>query len=375
MIEFKELVSKIQGDLNALITNKEFAIFTDVGEYKKAYREEGSNRIDRFINGVAEMVSQTILPIKNLQVVTESVRISFLVDMDIADKDSDGNYVEVINIREILEKYISQANGKPYYLTNGATFEITPTFNGVTVGVATQMSPIGNVLPIYLDFSCVIVESGINTNNVQILVNGENMFYTDYSITRTRTAETNMFAKEKSSKTAIQANSISIQLKMPLLDTNESKNIEEDVWDGGQNEAICLERYRIDESGDEKFYHAYIMVLGNNSETGTLGQNIGQVVDFVEGKRKLLKYNSTNTRGWGNKNITVSQQGTQNFASTDFNGIGNQNTNTWIAFWSNGKVTKTTTLNSGSASFEAGTYTAKVFYYTNPNIIPEEPEE
>ena len=361
MIQLNKIAEVIENGLDAL-SDKEFQIFTDMGEFKKSYRADNSNDITRYINGVLEGMQPTILPMKNLEVITQSFRVTFVLDIDLLNKDAKGNFIEVKTIRALLEKYITQANGRPYIIVDedSTSFEITPSFSGVTVGIASQMSPIGNILPMYLDFSCVFVESGINANNVQFIVNGENMLFQTYSVTRKREAETNMVANTKSSKSLAQSNGISIHLEMPLLNTTESKNIEEDVWSGGQNEAVCVERIR----GTN--YHAYIMIIGDNSETGEIGQNIGQTINFVEGKQNKLNYTASTSKGWGTKTITVQEAGIGVF--TDLSDIGS-NANTWVAFWDEGQVQKQYTNHNESVTFSvAGTHTARVYYYNDPNI-------
>lgn len=300
MIGVEQIKKTLQDGFNALNerTDREFVIYNDVGTFKHEYRAFASNDIIRYVNGIIESMQPTIMPIKNLEIQTQSFRITFALDVAVLHKDSSGNYKEVEEIRDILEKYISQNNAIPYLQNDDSnkSFEVTPTFGGVTVGLETQMSPVGRMLPMYFDFSCVFVESGVNTNNINFVINGENMFFQEYSATRLRTAETNMVANESSQKTLIQANGISINLKMPLLNTTQSEAIESDVWGGKQNEAICVERFRVTKTNPYKAYHAYIMIYGNNSESGSLGQNIGQGVDFVEGKQSELSYSSN----WGN---------------------------------------------------------------------------
>lgn len=375
MIQLNKIAEVIENGLDAL-SDKEFQIFTDIGEFKKSYRADNSNDITRYINGVLEGMQPTILPMKNLEVITQSFRITFVLDIDLLNKDDKGNFIEVKTIRALLEKYITQANGQPYILVDdGTSFEITPSFSGVTVGIASQMSPIGNILPMYLDFSCIFVESGVNTNNVNFIINGENMFFSEYSVTRTRPAETNMVANVKSTQTLVQANGISLMLKMPLLNTDESQNIEEDIWGGSQNEAVCVEKYRIGENGQQTSYHAYIMIYGDNSETGQIGQNIGQTINLVEGKRKQLKYNATTSKGWGTLTLNVGSIEIEEPITIDCSSIGT-NANTWILFWEDGSVEKTTSQETLTKTFTAsGIYTAKVYWYNDPNIIEEEPEE
>lgn len=349
MIELKKITQYIQDGLNDSTSEREFVIFNDVGEFRNNYRQDGSNDITKYVNGIMGALSPTIVPIKNLQVVTQSFRVTFVLDMDLLEKDTDGNYIEVAKIRDLLSAYISSVNAVPYAQEDeeDVNFEITPSFDGVTVGVATQMSPIGNVLPMYLDFGCVFVERGVNTNNIEFIINGENMFFSDYSASRVRTAETSMVANEKSQKSFIQANGISLNLSMPLLETAQSKKIEQDVWGGGQNQAICVERHRKNALSP---YSCYIMVYGNNAETGGAGQNVGQVLDFVEGKQDVLSYGT----GWAIQTFT----GTSKTLALTPN-------KTNVVFWGDGasehldKDTPTATHDYGVS----GTYKIRIFSY------------
>ena len=362
MIKLSKLTSNLQDALNGLDTDVEFKLYADMGDFFEAYRELGSNVITHFRNGVVEALAPTIMPIKNLQVITQSFRVQFILDADLLDKDEDGNYAEVEKIRNLLDKYIVSANGIPYVLLDddNVSFEITPTFSGVTIGVASQLSPIGNALPMYLDFSCVFVQNGVNTNSVEFIINGENVLFQSYSATRTRVAEANMMANEKSQKSVMQANGISIHLEMPLLTSNQSRHIEKDVYSGGQNEAVCVQRRR--RNNDTPIEDNYIMTYGNNSESGGLGQNIGQVVDFVEGKPDNLIYGIN----WTNQTITT-QNENESYSLTFSTPIVEGGSNV-VVFWGDGqsksqKLSTSSTTTLSHTYDKIGTYTIRIFKY------------
>ena len=166
-----------------------------------------------------------------------------------------------------------------------------------------------------------------------------------------------MIANEKSSKTLAQANGISLNLKMPMLNTKQSKAIENDVWGGSQNQALCVERHRANATTP---YQAYIMIYGNNAENGSIGQNIGQVIDLVEGKQEELSYGG---------NWTIVE-----FTATDeilsYNSIIDQNgLKAVVVFWGDGTVNRyTPAQNSSSVTIShtysmEGTYTIRYFVY------------
>lgn len=362
MIALSTLAKTIENGLNAIGT-KEFTIFADIGEFKGAYRGENSNNITRYINGIMEAMTPTRLPMKNLEVITQSFRVSFILDVALLNKDDNGNFIEVQEIRDVLEKYINANNGISYYATDSEQkqFEITPTFSGVTVGTAQQLSPIGDVLPMYLDFSCVFIQGGVNTNTIEFIINGKNMFYQNYTMSRTRIAETNMVANEKSSKTLAQANGISLNLAMPLIDEEASKNIEDDVYNGTQNQAICVERYRANAKNP---YNCYIMIYGNNNESGSIGQNVGQTVDFVEGKQSELNYGEN----WVELEATVTSEDlTYSFTPPS-------DTNDLVIFWGDttsqhSQIPLTNPRTPITHTYtKAGTYKIRYFKYQIPTL-------
>ena len=292
MIALTSIANDIETKLNNLLANtdnRSFKIFADLGDFQKTYKAYNSNEITRYINGVLEAQTPSILAIKGLQAMTQTFQVSFILDVEALNKDVNGNFAEVEQIRNILQTYIATYNGQPFAVVDGTiTFELTPTFSGVIVGTESQISPLGRALPMYLNFSYTIIESGINTNNVEFILNGQNLFFESYQVSRVRTAETNMLATGNNSKTSVQANGISFTIKSPLLSSQISQAIENDVYAGKGNQAYCLQRKR----GSTTYN--YIAIIGNNSETGEIGKNIGQAIDFVEGKIDILTYGT----GW-----------------------------------------------------------------------------
>lgn len=280
MIALTSIAELIENTLNSL-GDKTFRIYADMGDFQKSYKAYNSNQVTHYINGVLESLAPSVLPIKNLQAMTQTFRLSVVADVALLNKDDNGNYIEVEQIRQILQDYITQSNGVPFALADGSiTFELTPSFSGVIVGTASQLSPIGQVLPIYLDFSYSIIERGINTNNVSFLVNGENIYFDTYSTTRKRECDVNMFPNDNYAKGLAQSNALSFTFKAPLLNATVSQQLEDDVYSGIQNTAYCVVRIR----GEKQ--NAYIMIIGENTESGEMSKNIGQTISFIEGKRE-----------------------------------------------------------------------------------------
>ena len=275
MIETKEIREWLQANL--VDDDFEFAIFSDVAEFKKAYKDEYSNDAIHYVNAIIDPDVPTILPIKNLQVATQSVTVHFVFDIDILSKDANGNYIEVDNLKRVLSDFITAKNGLPFTLTNNSvSFEVTPQFSGLTDGLASQLSPIGNVLPVDMGITFTLVESGINSNNVSIKFNGEDLFYQSASITRTRMAETNVMGSGNATTTAIQSNSFNLHINSPLLSSTQHLVLLNDNLSGGQNKANVLQ---ITTPYQTK---TYIVTTGENTLSLEPAKNIGIAFDLVE---------------------------------------------------------------------------------------------
>lgn len=349
MIELKNLATIIQDGLNALGSNV-FKVFADMGEFQNYYKADNSNDITKYVNGILEVLSPSILPIKNLQVLTWSTRVTFVLDADMLNKDDDGNFLEVTEIRAVLQKYMANNNGVPFSYTDedDVIFEITPSFSGVSVGVASQLSPLGNALPMYLDLSYIMVESGVNSNAVEILLNSENLYFETCSITRIRTADTNIFSADNTTKQLVLTNGISIGLNLPLLNTEQGLIMEQDVLVGGNNQAQLVQYKRNNVTKN------YIMVFGDNTESFSIGKNIGMSIKLAEGRPDLLTYGDN----WTKTNITVSANETKTV----------QVQPSGVVFWGDGE----SEINSSSVQVSkthtytnAGTYTLLIYRDAN----------
>ena len=361
MIELKTIAKTIENNLNTLLANdggQQFKIFADLGEFQNYYKAQNSNDISFYINGILEALTPSLLPIRNLQALTQTIRVTFALDVELMNKDENGNFKEVTGIRKILEKYIASANAKPFALSEtladstSMTYEVTPSFNGVTVGEIAQLSPIGEILPMYLDCTYTFIQSGINSNSVQIFLNGESLYFEKCSLSRVRLAESNTFAGGKSTKTVIQNNGLSIDLNAPLLDTTQSGVIEDDVLDGGNNIAQCVQYVR----GTK--VRNYIMVFGNTTENLEMAKNIGANVSLVEGKQDILSYNEH----WRTYSVAVNagQTITIGTAVSEFDGV---------AFFGDGTSGTSTTGIFEHTYENAGTYIVRVFDYYNIKVV------
>lgn len=297
MIGTKQVRDWLQSQLYD--SEKEFAIFCDVADFKKVYKLDDSNTITRYTNGIVEALQPTMFPIKNLQVATQTFIVRFPIDIEISGKDANGNYLEVERIKEILLKFASVNNGKPFTQADDSNvnFEITPAFNGITVGVAEPVSPLGLCLPIEMNISLTMVESGINTNNFDVYLNNENLFYQQGTLIRSRMAETNSTITNGATTTAVQSNSMNIHLTSPLISSPQNLAILQDILLGGNNKPNIVKikaKYGQNNLGQDLYQEKiYLMTFGQNQLSLEVGKNAGNSIDLVEVSPLIAEFDNT----------------------------------------------------------------------------------
>ena len=90
MIALTSIAELIENTLNSL-GDKTFRIYADIGDFQKSYKAYNSNQVTHYINGVLESLAPSVLPIKNLQAMTQTFRLSVVADVALLNKDDNGN--------------------------------------------------------------------------------------------------------------------------------------------------------------------------------------------------------------------------------------------------------------------------------------------
>ena len=273
MIETGVLAKLLQDGLNANTDGVAFKIFADDGQFQKALRN--INTITKYVNGVYTVISSDLLPFKALNMYSITATLDLVVDVENAGKDENGNYIQVEKIKKILNNYGNANNGQIFTIT-GLGYQITAVYNFATVGTEQVLSPIGRCIPIQMWIRYQFVENGVNSNSVQIYINGENIPFNMASITRLRTMTNNNYSGDVATKATGEQNGISLDITMPLLSTKFGKSLTEDVLNGGNNKAYLV---TIVYNTKTK---VFLMTLGTNISNLEINKNVGQKISLVE---------------------------------------------------------------------------------------------
>ena len=287
MIALKRFAQFLENNLNSLGMG-EFKIFCDLGDYQNAVRT--GNAVTRFKNGVLEMSSNDITPIKNWISAVTSCTLSIVIDVDLKKQNAEsGGYYEVEETREALNKLVALKNGQTETFIDveendsQVTYEVTSYFGSAVVGAVEQASPIGKMVEITLDCFFTYVQNGMNSNDTSISIDSEEIAFVSGEITRVKTAQANQYADDKHINTTNQQNGISIDLRLPYFDSPSGNAIWDDILD-------CEEQNKghLVTISNKNGKRQYFMIFGQNGATLQASKNITLGINLVEGKPELM---------------------------------------------------------------------------------------
>ena len=289
MIDTLHLANYLQTILNQNSRGLDFLVFADEGDLVATQKVKGVKK--SYVNSLLEITSSTIIPIKNLTFHTINAQLMVLADI------TDAGYIEetdkkrkqsrnLILVKECIAELINTLNGNTVLLNDEEkTYNATFSVSRPTDGQKDSLGDITEFLPLYINIGVNVFENGINTNQVSLKLNHENIHFTRMVLTKAKTADQNNFAKDKASKTFALIGGKSIDITTPVLDSEFSKFVMEDVLnDETLNRAVDV---RLETPiGTAQF----IGILGNTQISGDVGANLGYNISIVQGVERILKY-------------------------------------------------------------------------------------
>jgi hypothetical protein len=289
MIDTLYIANYLQNVLNQNSLGLDFLVFADEGDLVST-RKVGAKEIN-YTQGLVEVTSSTIVPVKNitfhtinaqLMILADTTDAGFVYETDKKRKQSRN----VIDIKQCLYEMIDKLNGQTTNMEiDNKTYNVTISMSRPTDGQKDTLGHIVDMLPLYMNISFNVFENGVNTNNVKLILNHEDIHFTRMVLSKVKTADQNNFAKDKASKTLALVGGKSIDLVMPTLDTAFSRVVMEDfLKDNMLNRAIDV---RIETPlGNTQF----IGILGTTQISGDIGANLGYNISIVQGVEKALEY-------------------------------------------------------------------------------------
>lgn len=289
MIDTLYLANYIQNHLNQNSFGLDFLVFAEEGDLVSTYKRNGKKIT--YVQGLLEILSSTIMPVKNISFHTINMQLMILADLTDAGyvQETDKNRKQSRNllmIQDSLAELINKLNGQTTTIShNNKTYTATIGMSRPTVGQKDSLGDITEFMPLYMNISINLFENGVNTNDIKLMLNHEDIHFIRIVLSKIKTADQNNFANDKASKTFALIGGKGIDITMPMLDSEFCKIAMEDILDDNTlNRAVDV---RLETPlGTSQF----IGVLGNTQVTGDIGANLGGNISIVQGVEKMLKY-------------------------------------------------------------------------------------
>lgn len=302
MLGIEDFGKQLEDDLNVIASGITgaipFKIFTNLGDYQEAYRV--INDVERYQFGILRVLPSELVPIKGLQVQNFVFQLECAINIDESERDDKGNYIQVVNTQNILNNYAQAMTGTTGQIeANGKTYTIAYAINPCTVSSVTMTtSDYGEVLPVQLTIEVGAVENGINLNDIDITIDGQVIYPLSVQATRKRVPQENGFSNKTSTSIGMLQNGFGIDLQMPLLYNTLGEMILDDIYEGKDNVAHCVDLsfnkwityYTYTVSGLAKVnYERHSVLYSYNNETEYLS------FDVVIGTNKSIQLFSKTT--------------------------------------------------------------------------------
>ena len=250
-------------------------LFEDYGEYERSYRQH--NEVIAPLCGVFNMTPMTVTPISGLFLASATANIMIAADA-----------TNVSAVRALVDQMAATDNGETEYMTDadGKTYQITFSYSTAYVGVErTAPNNTGKLIPVQLTVYFSIIENGISSNDVKMQLDGEDVFFTELTVSQQRVTDAYSIA-EGMATTAVLQKIRSFDFVVPILTSTIGGTFKEAVFGLDENNAHLLTI----NVGDAVY--AYMVTFGNTSASVRAPQNVGANVSLVEGDPNTMHFSS-----------------------------------------------------------------------------------
>ena len=288
-------------------------LFTDIGEFRAAYRKRG-NKVEFPVCGIYRPGNMVLTPIKGL------VLASMTADVELV-----GEEYNVADFRQKIDTLAQTQSGQTYTIEDnaGKTYMITVLYSSAYVGIKRDAPDnTGDVYPVRMTVSYTIIQNGVSSNDVKFLIDGQEVYFTQWTVTRQRVTDIFCDTDESVMRGLVVQGGRSVDFVSPVLSNALGKSFLRATLGNENNEAHAV---YIEIDGEP---YSFIGIWGNTSVTAQPQQNVGTNVSLVEGAAEQLKYPT----GWNVETI----DGNTATVGTDPGEDGNETGETTFVFWGDG---------------------------------------
>lgn len=222
-IKLSVLAEKFENDLNEILNNPEiqFKIWSEAGEYQAFRREDNtviwyingnlrrvtsSNDANDLVMGVNGLMLDFVIPIKQPRTNTEQT------EEELA-KIKDGQYPFVEYITNAINSYFEKA--QVFTIYDGGMYSVAFRAGINTTGTVDLASLLGNHIGVSVYIELYYIQSGVNSKEIKLTVDGRNIPYQALRYGRSPMLERDVYTGSLVSKSVITSTAFAIDVDLP----------------------------------------------------------------------------------------------------------------------------------------------------------------
>lgn len=283
MIDLKQYAQMIQTGLNALLDSEtlQFVVWTDVGRYKRAGRTR--NSVTTYINCLLERRPGEILTSNGgLEIANDSITFRCAVPLATPRQTTEtvppevqaDEYIFVEQIRSVLDTYFS-TNTVSSFTEDGVTYEAGMEYSFAATGDANMAPMIGDYIMLDVYITIAVVQSGINSRNISIELDGERVPFTTASPNRAGERASETYSDGGEVENIITTTALSIDVSQPMTTGKVTSQFIDYLLHGKRNVYHFL-KLTIGEQSE-----IYPVTFGDISASVEGSLNAGTVMPFI----------------------------------------------------------------------------------------------
>ena len=325
-------------------------LYADYGEFERSYRDH--NEVIVPTCGIFKMQPMTVTPLQGLFLASATGMVEIAAEVD-----------RVAQIRALIDELAATCNGETVTMVDedGKTYLVTFSYSTAYVGVErTAPNNTGKMIPVSMTVYCSIIQNGVSSCDVQLELDGEPIFFTEFIASHQRVADS-YATDEGTTKAAILQGGRSFDFVSPLLSSALGAIYRKAIFEDDGNNAHCFTV-----TIDGKTY-GYIGIFGNMSASAQAPQNVGCNISILEGDPEAVTFGE----GWSSVDVYGGQH------TLNDNGDGAK----YIVLWGDGKTDVWKPVNGVKQSIthkyaDLGTYTVHLYKYkkSQPGISTLTPD-
>lgn len=285
MIALETFAAQIEQGLNAVGQkyNIKFAVFSDAGTYKKAFKSR--EKKEKYTNGLLMAGSSSIIPTQGVVIATQSATFEIVVALPDPKTDEEIIAAHRAVLDEYFKRYEVQAIEQSTTDVNGntvtTTYSVGAVYSLANTGTLAIRDDVGTSITfnVYIEYG--YIENGLNSNDCKFTLDGFPLTFTNVKITKSPQAQADAYSDSNgrgTSKNLSFARSFDFVLPAQSGNTGIGAIINSELLDNDLNKIHALSV----QMGADAEVKTYSVVFGETTASLEGVDNVGNTISLIE---------------------------------------------------------------------------------------------